>query len=328
MPRRRAMTLIELLVVIAIIGVLISLLLPAVQAARETVRRSSCQNNLRQMGLALQIYHESLGTYPAGYLRDKLSGIAPPPAPVPPPSPVPPIRRLDAAPPNLLIESSQPGWGWAALLLPYVEQQPLQSSIPFATPVESPDCADVRTVRLSLYTCPSDIHTGVFTVLDENNAPLADAATNSYAACFGAYGLINTDPDTGTGLFQRNSGRRMAEILDGTSQTIALGERGCILAQGPWAGVLTGGTCRTIPGAPVYTAVVEKAPSMVLARAGNRELNSPYSEPYDFFSPHIGVVQFVFADGSVQSLATSIDLEVLHALSTRDGNEPIDGSDY
>jgi prepilin-type N-terminal cleavage/methylation domain-containing protein/prepilin-type processing-associated H-X9-DG protein len=327
---RRAFTLVELLVVIAIIGMLLAVLLPAVQAARETVRRASCKNNLRQIGMALHAYHDALGTFPSGFIRSKTAGDPPAPPPEPAPTGAAPggSRRFDAPPPNLMIESSQPGWGWAALLLDYLEQQPLSDKIPFHSGVESPEAAAPRTVRLPVYVCVSDINTGVYTVLDENNAPLGDAATNSYAASFGSYGLINTHPESGNGLFQRNSGRRIADVRDGTSQTIAIGERGCILAQSPWAGVMTGGTCRTKAGAPVYSAVVEKAPSMVLARVGNRLLNSPYCEPYDFFSPHRSVVQFLFADGSVHALGEQIELKVLHALATCDGNEAIDSEDY
>jgi hypothetical protein len=146
---------------------------------------------------------------------------------------------------------------------------------------------------------------------------LCVAATNSYVACFGAYGLINTDPEQGSGLFQRNSRIRYAQIKDGLAQTIAVGERPALFAKAPWAGAMTTGTVRTTPGAPVYTAAVELAPTMVLARMANRTLNSPYSEPYDFFSPHADLVFFVFADGSVQGLTSSADLDALHALSTR-----------
>ena len=130
-------------------------------------------------------------------------------------------------------------------------------------------------------------------------------------------GLINTDPDHGNGPFLRNSGIRYAEITDGLSRTMAVGERAAMFAKSPWAGVMTGGTVRTTPGAPVYIANVELAPTMVLARIGNRSLNSSYSEPYDFFSPHTDVVFFLFADGSVQGLTASLDLDTLHALATR-----------
>ena len=176
-------------------------------------------------------------------------------------------------------------------------------------------------MRLAYLVCPTDTETGRYIVLDDNNAALVEVATNSYVASFGSYGLINTHPDTGNGLFQRNSAHRIPDVKDGVSNTLALGDRGCILAQSAWAGAITGGTIRTTPGAPVYSSVVEKAPAIVLARIGNRTLNSPYSEPYDFFSPHRQVVNFALADGSVRPLDTSLELRVLHALATRDGGE-------
>lgn len=356
MPRRRlacrtvsrGFTLVELLVVIAIIGILASLLLPAVQAARETMRRSACQNNLKQLGLALQMYADTLGTLPAGYLTrrapavdnpgsvgtggaaggdstrawtsglttgiDRGLGAGPSRANL--------GRRFDAPPPTApKIESQGPGWGWAALLLPYYSGQTVHDQINFDVAVEDPRHAAVRTLSIAMLNCPSDRHTGKFTVLSDANTPVADAHTNSYTANFGSYGLINLEPENGNGLFQRNSGRRLAEITDGLSNTIALGERGALLAQAPWAGVITGGTCRTTPGAPVYTSVVEQSPVMALVRIGNRTLNSRLCEPYDFFSPHPGTVSFVFADGSVRGMATTTDLAVMHALSTRDNQD-------
>ena len=308
MKRRLGFTLVELLVVIGIIGVLASLILPAVQAARESARRTQCKNNLRQIGMALHLYHDARKSFPSAYIRGTYRTTG---------DDVPSHRRFDAPPPDLVIPPSQPGWGWAALLLPYVEQEGLHRDIDFGVPVEDPASNEVRRMKLVHLVCSTDYNTGVYTILDDNNAPLAQAATNSYAACFGSRGLINTDPDTGNGVFQRNSAHRIADILDGLSNTLAIGERGCIMAQSAWAGAMTGGTIRTTAGAPVYTSVVEKAPAIVLARVGNRLLNSPYSEPYDFFSAHGQVVQFAFADSSVRTLNTSIELRVLHALATR-----------
>jgi prepilin-type processing-associated H-X9-DG protein len=89
----------------------------------------------------------------------------------------------------------------------------------------------------------------------------------------------------------------------------------------PWAGVMTGGAVRTTAGAPVYTAIIELAPTMVMARAGKWALNSPYSEPYDFFSAHPSVVHFLFADGSVQVLSSGTEHAVFHALATRHGGD-------
>jgi hypothetical protein len=210
--------------------------------------------------------------------------------------------------------------------LPFLEQGALSDRIDFDLPVESAQNADIPPIPLWHLNCPSDTGVGEFTILDELEAPLAKAATNSYAACFGSYGLMNTDPDFGNGLFQRNSRIRNGDILDGLTHTLAIGERCALFAKSPWAGVMTGGTVRTTPGAPVYTAIVELAPAMVLARIGNRSLNSPYSEPYDFFSAHGSVVFFVFADGSVRGLTESTDRKVLHALATRAKREVVGGS--
>lgn len=333
MRRTAAFTLVELLVVLAIIAILFSLALPAIQAARESARRTQCRNNLRQLGVALHLYHDTLRTLPAGYIFSR----PPPPPPAAPPAAVKSsTRRFDAPPPSVQMVPNGPGWGWAALLLPFMEQTSLAGEIDFQRAVEDPVNATARVVSVPYLVCPSDTATGVFTVFDELNAPLGQVATNSYAASFGSYrvvkvpgvggapgrgevvegGLINTDPDHGNGLFLRNSGTRYADITDGLTQTLAIGERAAMFAKSPWAGVMTGGTVRTTPGAPVYAANVELAPTMVLARIGNRSLNSAYSEPYDYFSPHTDVVFFLFADGSVQGLTASLDMDALHALAS------------
>src|SRR5205823_2547585 len=239
---RRGFTLIELLVVIAIIGVLIGLLLPAVQKVREAANQAKCKNNLHQIGLALHMYHETNGGFAAGYLFNN-----PGPAAPPPPSG---IRRFDRPKPNQHMEPNSPGWGWAALLLPYIEQDTLARQIDYTLPVEGPTSLPSRTQLLHLYACPSDLHTGEFTVQTYMNKDLAAAVTNSYAACFGALGDLNGAPDSGNGIFFRNSRTRIAEVTDGTSNTLAIGERAAMLVQTPWAGVMTGGTSRTTPGAP------------------------------------------------------------------------------
>ncbi|MFO0904787.1 MAG: DUF1559 domain-containing protein [Pirellulales bacterium] len=326
---RRGFTLVELLVVIAIVGVLTALLLPAVQAAREAARSTSCRNNLRQLGLAIHMYHDTYETLPAGYLANKADTIVKPQPPVDggPKSNAGESNpyaslRFDAPPPTpFIVEPQTPGWNWAALILNFMEQTPLHSRIDFNAAVEDPKHQSVRTTSVKQLNCPSDQRVGVFTVLDEQNEPVADAHTSSYVACFGSYGLINQEPENGNGLFQRNSGHRLASVLDGTSNTIAIGERGAILTQAPWCGVVTGGTCRTTPGAPVYSSVVEKPPVMSLVRIGNRTLNSPYCEPYDFFSAHRNTVFFTYADGSVHGLPSTISMTVLHALATREGQE-------
>lgn len=310
---RRAFTLIELLVVIAIIAVLIGLLLPAVQRVRESANRASCLNNLKQIGLALQQYHDSHQSFPPGYLYVSSS------------SGGPASKRFDRPLPESAVTPQGPGWGWGALILPFVEQGALAKQINFALPVESPSHTAVRTTALSVYRCPSDRETGEFTVYTSLfSVPLATAATNSYAACYGALGYINDIPDVGNGIFQRNSKTRITDIRDGTTNTIAIGERPALFSQTPWAGVMTGGSARTTPGAPVYISIAELAPVMAMARTGFKHLNDPYSEPYEFFSPHSGLVHFCFGDGSVRPIRSSTAVEVLQALGTKAGGEQID----
>lgn len=335
--RRRAFTLIEMLVVIAIIGILLGLVLPAVQKVRELAGRSSCKNNLKQLGLALQLYHDNNQCFPPAYVwgtawtsvtpAEEETFTANPFAfgaydrrPKPPR----PGGAAAAGPPP--IPSEAPGWGWGAFLLPYLDQPALYQQIDFRQPLDS--AVGIRSTVLRVYVCPTDSNTGVVTVLGDWGQPIGDAATNSYTACFGALGFIDLLPEQGNGIFSRNSRYRNEDIADGLSNTIALGERACLFAQSPWAGVMSGGSVTTMPGAPVYATVSEGAPTQVMARQGNRQLLDPNSEPYDFFSPHPGVVQFVFADGSVHTLSRTLSVPVLQALASRAGEEPIAETDY
>jgi prepilin-type processing-associated H-X9-DG protein/prepilin-type N-terminal cleavage/methylation domain-containing protein len=297
-----AFTLIELLVVIAIIAIVVGLLLPAVQKVREAANRASCQNNLHQLGLALHGYHDRHGAFPAGYRCPK---------PISDPT------------------YTAPGWGWAALLLSDLEQGNLAQQINFPLPVEDPSNLITRTTVLKLFVCPSDRLTGLFTVLDKDGTPLAQAATNSYAASFGVGVDIDQELDDGNGLFYRNSRVRMADIIDGTSNTFALGERGAFFTQTPWAGAISHGTTRITPGAPVSnTTAVEEAATQVLVHIAVHTLNDPNSDPEDFFSPHGTSANFLFADGSVRALHTGVSLSVLQALATRDGGEILDPNTF
>jgi prepilin-type N-terminal cleavage/methylation domain-containing protein len=128
--RRRwpAFTLIELLVVIAIIAILVALLLPAVQQAREAARRTQCKNNLKQLGLALHNYHDQHLVLPPGYVSDYTSAGT----------------------------DTGPGWGWAAMMLPQMDQAPLYQTIDFSVGIESPKHATVRLIVPALMLCPSD----------------------------------------------------------------------------------------------------------------------------------------------------------------------------
>ncbi len=152
MKRFRGFTLIELLVVIAIIAVLISLLLPAVQSAREAARRAQCVNNLKQMGIALHNYHDSLLIFPPGYIAAS--------------------KFIDAE------TDTAPGWSWASMILPQLDQAPLYSSINVYLPIQAAANATATQTILSVFLCPSDQlpSSGTFPVTDGLGNPVATVA--------------------------------------------------------------------------------------------------------------------------------------------------------
>jgi prepilin-type N-terminal cleavage/methylation domain-containing protein/prepilin-type processing-associated H-X9-DG protein len=318
--RQPAYTLIELLVVIAIIAILIGLILPAVQKIREAANRLRCTNNLKQIGLALHNYHDANGHFPPSYLWTDPG--------VPAGGGVGNV--FDRPPPASFVQPNWPGWGWAALLLPYLEQDNLFGTIDLTGPTVGAQGATARATALRVYTCPSDTRAGTYTVQTVAGAPLVDVTTNSYAGCFGSsrsgrlalLAIVNA-PDLGNGIFIRNGRLTIADVTDGLSNTLAVGERAAMFARSPWVGVLDQGTIRTTTGAPVYQSVVHPPPVMVVARTGTKNLNDPYSEPCEFFTPHPGGMPALFADGAVHRIPVSIDLDVYRALGSRAGGEPV-----
>ncbi|MBN2477384.1 MAG: DUF1559 domain-containing protein [Pirellulales bacterium] len=189
-------TLVELLVVIAIIGILLAMLLPAVQAARSSARRASCSNNLRQIGVALQGRHEAHGVFPAGCIEPRISAAT----------------------------ASGRQLAWSAFLLPYLEQESLFERVDLDKAFDDPDNADAAAQLVATYLCPS--------VVRESN--LVDGrAVCDYGGISGeridypqrpAFPPRPNDPFRGKGVLFYDRAVGMAEIRDGASQTLAVSE--------------------------------------------------------------------------------------------------------
>lgn len=212
--RRAAFTLIELLVVTAIIAVLLGLLVPAVQKIRESASRLNCINNLKQVSLALLNHHDALKQFPAGYA----SGV------------------------DAMGNDTGPGWGWAARLLPYMEQESLFRSIDFTKPIDNAGNGLARETMIKSLLCPSDVVAAKPFAVGPRSAngtitgTLCLVAPANFVGCFGV-GEPGVD---GEGIFFRNSAVRIADILDCTSTTFVVGERSFRYADATWAGVVTG----------------------------------------------------------------------------------------
>jgi prepilin-type N-terminal cleavage/methylation domain-containing protein len=204
--RLRGFTLVELLVVIAIIGVLVALLLPAVQAARESARRTQCINNLRQLCLGLINYESSIGTFPIGFEFPEGENPAT-------------LRNM--------------GPNWAVHLLPYIEEQAVHDRFDFTTFISNPVNEATRSMRLGVMLCPTDIY---------NSQPLkmrpgGEWARGNYAANAGNGPLLIRGgdgiygPDSPgwkdplrRGVIGPNVASKLRRITDGTTKTILLGE--------------------------------------------------------------------------------------------------------
>jgi prepilin-type N-terminal cleavage/methylation domain-containing protein len=301
---RPAFTLIELLVVIAIIGTLMSLLLPAVQRVREAAARSGCLNNLKQIGLALQHYHQAHQKFPPAYVYIE--------------------------PPNTQPWYTRPGWGWGSFILPYLEQETIHRQIDFKAPIEAPVYDNLRTTVLKMFVCPSDLSTGVYMVQNMVEQDVAQAATTSYTANYGSGKLeIGEQPDWGNGVFVRNSAFRISDIYDGASQTWAIGERCSWVARSPWVGAIHNGTVATSNGAPTKYIQREEAPVQVMAGVTNYlPLNDENTTLYGFYSPHRQVVNFAYADGAARPVSTQTSSLTLQALASRNGGEKISDAEY
>ncbi len=305
---RSGFTLVELLVVIAIIGILVGLLLPAVQSAREAARRLQSQNNLKQIGLAIHNYESALRSIPSGYVSDTFSPLADP-------------TTLDGP----------PGWAWGALLLPYMEQTALHSKLNFSLPWWHTTNADAIRTRVPTFLNPgADNFDGDAIVTDGSGAPMATVARSHYVANSGQDEAWGYEPplrdwrSVATGPMYRNSRVRYADITDGLSNTIFVGEHTTI-SDKTWVGVLPGSqSCPTNPLRFPFTEC-DHAATYVLVHSGPSAGEPGIVHGPSFPTCHVcqmyaswaaGGGHVLLGDGSVRFVPTTVNLDTWAAMNS------------
>jgi prepilin-type N-terminal cleavage/methylation domain-containing protein len=299
MKARRGFTLIELLVVVAIIGVLVALLLPAVQRVRESANRVKCQNNLKQIGIALHGYHDRMRTLPPGYADVAL------------------WPNADAG----------PGWGWASYILNDLEQGNVLNQLNFNLNVGDPANATGRTNVLQIFLCPSDqppVLGDVFTATDGGSNSWVLAHGN-YVACNGNDGVDDMTTPPHTGVFIRGCRYTLTDITDGLSSTFFVGERSASMSLSTWTGAVTNALVPSVRAPGSFSG----ASALVLGHCGPHLPNDSIVTDADAMSSgHAQGVQFLFGDGSVHQINNTISQSVYDALATRSGGEIVNEGLY
>ncbi len=322
---KRAFTLVELLVVIAIIGILIALLLPAVQAAREAARRMQCSNNLKQIALAIHNYHTAIRAFP-------YAGGFPP---------------------------QHNGWGWMTMILPYVEQAALYDKINFRDYVSCDDMKPIHQTAVPAYLCPSDAYDTmrddrtipcsgckngegswdgrgqvthyVGSYGDGHNKPDDPYSTEGAGALYGCGGCnagsVSADCPTPTGVYgggpnhrgifdyrSEASVVRISSVIDGTSNTILLGHTTPIVRSKSLIWTTNTGTINGTSLPINWTLQECKA---------NRGIVGDSWTGRGFTSLHPGGAPGAMCDGSVRFFSENTDQRALNAMGSRDGGEVV-----
>ncbi|MSR58774.1 MAG: DUF1559 domain-containing protein [Planctomycetaceae bacterium] len=296
---RSAFTLIELLVVIAIIGVLVALLLPAVQQAREAARRTACRNNLKQIGLALHNYADLHGGLPPSTTSQIDFGVW---------SPTPTDYHLHS---------------WATFILPQLDQTPLFNRINFNVSALAAVNYDSASQKVAAYRCPT------FTGPDFSQSPLYLKLSPNYAirnyVAMGAttVGKLWQSPD---GSIYPRSSTRFADIRDGTSQTIFIAE-----TKEPNAAVWIDGGVAALTSrryaeenSPSFAGTETALNYQPFFQANGQGIDAQFGPS----SPHTGGVMHLIGDGSVRFISDNINGTIYDCLVTRAGGEPISDGAY
>jgi prepilin-type N-terminal cleavage/methylation domain-containing protein/prepilin-type processing-associated H-X9-DG protein len=288
MRRHFAFTLVELLVVIAIIGILTALLLPAIQAARESARRMSCSNNLKQTGLALNMYYNTNNKLPPGWTAYDPKTRQPYPL-------------------------GEPGWGWASRILPFMELNYLvKNAIHYNLALSDAANKVARLTLIPEFRCPSD-DPNKQTFVDPDDPAQTEMAVGNYVGCFGMQNIHEVESMSvgqqcvSDGVFYHNSAITHKDIKDGTSHTIAVGERTTFLGPSTWIAAPPNDGC---------------GPGMVLG-TGAYTPNSREDDIHNFSSRHPNGTNFASADGSVRFISQDLDDQFFRALCTRAGADSV-----
>ncbi|WP_428306363.1 DUF1559 domain-containing protein [Lacipirellula sp.] len=311
---RPGFTLVELLVVIAIIGVLVALLLPAVQAAREAARRSTCLNNLKQIALGTQVYHDSHNEFPVGHVWA-----------------------------NATSDDNGTGWSWGAKILPQMEQGAAFSQLDFndlccvenpTTPAQTRNAAVIKT-PLPFFLCPTDGAPPVSRTPGGGAGEVVEMATTSYSGNGGSFDNSHYNEqgdDLANGIFMRHrhptvagttrSSKRLKEIVDGTTYTI-------LVTESAWDVSFSDEGIGEFVGRKRWYG--SRAGSNRMINEGVASMNPPNSAPNATIrraaaSMHPGGVNFAMVDGSVRYISESIEStnRTWAQRNTPNANDPYD----